>query len=233
MLLSNCVLKTVVLLGMCFAASLYASEYEDIVERAFEAMDDNYEESWSFIEISTREEVRYEASYDPRRQIDDRWTLVSVDGRAPTEKESKSFLDEKAEILDDKSGEDDDEDVDIKPGTLTLLEETSDYWLFSFVPTEEEEDMKFMEYIDGKMKVVKDGHFVEYLDLRSPKPFKPAMGVKIDTFLTRITFGPAIPEGPIVPMSVDVQVKGKALFAIKFDEKETIHYQDYEYAGPD
>jgi len=229
--LTACLVGMVVFFSVLLATPLCASEYEDIVERAFATMDDSYEESWSFTEVSMREEVRYEASFDPRRKEEERWILVSVDGREPTKEETEDFLEEKAEILEEEAMDERENEVDMAPGTLTLLEETGEYWLFSFVPADEEEGEKFMKHVDGTMKVVKEGHYVEFIDLRSPEPFKPAMGVKIKTFLTRITFGPAVPDGPVVPMSVDVRVEGSALFAIKFDEAETIQFLDYEYVG--
>jgi hypothetical protein len=63
------------------------------------------------------------------------------------------------------------------------------------------------------------------------KPIKPAFSVKISRFVTRLTFGPAVDGGPIVPKTVDVQVKGRAALLIRFDESESTHYSDYEYVG--
>lgn len=74
---------------------------------------------------------------------------------------------------------------------------------------------------------------MENINLSNAEPFKPMTGVKIESFLTRMTFGAAIPGGPILPMGVDVRVEGRALFAIKFDETESYRYQDYKYVGSD
>ena len=85
----GCLLAAIVVSGVLFAPALWASDYEGIVERAFETMDDSYEESWSFTEVSMREETRYEASFDPRRGDDEPWILVSVDGREPAKTKPK------------------------------------------------------------------------------------------------------------------------------------------------
>ena len=115
-----------------------------------------------------------------------------------------------------------------------MLEETSQYWLFDFVPNidnEDDEARDFLDEVTGTLKVAKDGPYVESLELSNEKPIKPAFSVRISRFFTRLTFGPAAEGGPIVPRSMDVQVKGRAALVIRFDEAESIQFSDYEYAG--
>ena len=92
--------------------------------------------------------------------------------------------------------------------------------------------MKFMRNVNGTLKIVRDGHYPEYIDLQNDKPIKPAFGIKISRFQTRLTFGPAGDKGPIVPLTIDVEVKGRAMLAIKFHEIESAHYGNYDYVGP-
>lgn len=208
-----------------------AMEHEDIVERAITAMDNDFKGSWAFTEVSVRDGSVFVASYDPRRSGDSQWQLDSVDEREPFIDEIESFLSGKAARKNDDSEDDQGIEAHIQPDTLNLLEETSEHWLFSFVPAEDDSGKEFMQHIDGKMKIVKDGHYIEYFDLRSEKPFKPALGIKVKTFNSRLTFGPATEEGPIVPRSVDLHVEGRAYLAVKFDETEKIRYSDYQQVG--
>jgi hypothetical protein len=64
----------------------------------------------------------------------DRWEMLSVNGRAPTDEELAAFVDEKAEEESGDHREDDDSDKDVvetvQPESLSLIEETGDYWLF-------------------------------------------------------------------------------------------------------
>ena len=89
----------------------------------------------------------------------------------------------------------------IVPDSLTLIEETDDHWLFSFVPAAEEGDdnNSFLEYVDATLKISKDGPYVEYIKLENSKPFRPRFGVKVREFLVLIRFGPGLDGGPIVP----------------------------------
>ena len=88
-----------------------------------------------------------------------------------------------------------------------------------------------MQQVGGTIKVIRDGNYLEYIDLRNDKPIRPAFSVKISRFLTRLTFGPAGDDGPIVPLSIEVEVKGRAMLVIKIDERESVNYGDYEYVG--
>ncbi len=206
-------------------------EHEDIVQRAFTAIDNDFKDSWAYTEESMRDDSVFLASYDPRRPENRQWELVSVDDRDPSSEELESFLARKLDQSSDETDEDHRLEKTIQPDTLTLLEETSEHWLFSFVPAEDDDGDEFMQHVDGILKVVKDGHYVEYFDLRNKAPFKPAIGVKVKAFTSRLTFGPATAEGPIVPKSIDVSVQGRAYLAVKFDETEKIRFLNYEYVG--
>ena len=55
------------------------------------------------------------------------------------------------------------------------------------------------------------------------------MGVKIEEFEMHIGFGPVAKDGPIVPTSADIRFEGRALFATKFDETETLQNKGFNY----
>ncbi len=220
-----------VLTSMLLAVPVLAMEHDEIVERALAKLDNDFRDFWAYTETSTRDESRYVATYDPRRSEKDQWKLVSVDERDPTGAEIKSFLATKSDPGDEESDDQFRAEVGFQPNSLTLLEETREHWLFSFVPAENGDDQKFMRHIDGTVKVVKDGHYIEYVDLRNGAPFKPAMGVKVKTFESHLTFNPTAAQGPVVPKSVDLHVTGRAYLVIKFEHTEKVRYLDYEYVG--
>ena len=118
-------------------------DYSELFESAVEAVTWDFEETWAYTETTSGGDGEYAARYDPRLPEDRRWTLLSIDGREPTEAEAAQFLKDKNEDLldeeiDEDYDEDDGNDVDsmVDPGTLQLVEETDDYWLLSFVPTD-------------------------------------------------------------------------------------------------
>ncbi len=225
-------------LALSFPMTASANDYAEIVTLAFAAIETEFDDEWAFTETSTEEDVIYVGRYDPREE--EPWMLMSVDGREPTDDEARDWLSRKGHGRDDEEEDDDDDDgievTFVTPESITLIEETDEHWLFGFEPTvavEDEHEAKFRRHVEGRLKVIKDGHYVGSIDLRNSRPIKPAFSVRINTFVTTLTFGPAAEGGPIVPLTVDVHVQGRAMLAVRFDETEAVRFTDYEYAGVD
>ncbi len=220
-------------LALLLTVPVVADDHVDIVKRAFSNISNDFHQEWAFTESVTEEGVTIVGRYDPRFSDNARWNLLTIDGRAPTADEIADYQDDKKNEFD---GHDDDSEIDIvNLDTLELIEETDDSWVYRFIPEvdddDDEEGREFMQQVDGTIKVIRDGNYLEYIDLRNDKPIRPAFSVKISRFLTRLTFGPAGDDGPIVPLSIDVEVKGRAILVIKIDVVESIRYSEYEYVG--
>ncbi len=228
--------QVLVLSLLLFAALARAESHDALVSRAFEALDDNFPEGWSFTETVENGEGISIARYDPARPEPEAWSLVSVDGRAPTEKETRQFLELKARRREAREAHDDETVVRIDDmvveGSLKMREETDAYWEFEFDPVaDSKEDAEFMRDVEGTLRVEKAGHYVSRIRLRNRKPIKPGKGVRIDAFATRLEFGPAHAGGPVLPLLVESAVQGKAMLMIRFDETERIRYSDFRPAG--
>ena len=236
--------KILLLIGLLLPAFATANDYEDIVQRAFESIDREFDKDWAFTETSTSEDVVTIGRYDPRLPEHERWTLVSVDGLEPQDDEIEAYLEEKDRRRGRRGGPPDEEaehDEDereysaiVNFTSLELVEETSDHWIFDFKPRiddDDDSDAKFMRDVNGQLKIMKSGHYVATLNMHNEKTIKPAVGVKISKFITTMTFGPAADDGPIVRLAVDVEVKGRAMLVIKFDEVEKTRFSEFEYAG--
>jgi len=220
-------------LALLLTLPVVADDHVDIVKRAFLNISDDFHQEWAFTESIMEDGVAVVGRYDPRLAADARWNLLTVDGRTPTPEEMAEYQDDREFRFGDRHSDGEMDMVDFD--TLELIVETDDAWFFEFVPDvdndEDEEAQKFMQEVQGTIKVVRDGNYLEYLELRNDKPIRPAFSVKISRFRTRLTFGPAGGNGPIVPLSIDVELKGRALLVIKIDEVETVRYGDYEYVG--
>jgi len=211
---------------LCVVTPSHAEDYKQLFEDAVETVDWELEKNWAFTESTLTDDKRWVARHDPRDNEDERWTLVSVDGRKPNEDELREFEHDKEEHeTSDNSQRIDIVDVE----TVELLEETEEYWLLTFVPDEDE--VEFFDNVDATVKIIKDGGYLEEIDLRNSADIKPGFGTKISTFIMHFQFGPAIEEGPIVPLNMAIRVKGRALIFIGFDESEIIEYSDFEFAG--
>lgn len=227
--------STLLLSLLLLAAFARAESHDALVGRAFDALDDGFPESWSFTETVENGEGTSIARYEPNRPEAEAWRLLSIDGRAPTEKETRKFQEQKARRREARESDDSRSlsiDDMVAKGTLTLREETGSHWEFGFVPaTDSDEDAEFMRFVDGTLRVLKDGHYVSLIRLRNRETIKPGKGVRIDAFDTRLEFGPAYAGGPILPQLVQSEVRGKAMLMIRFDEKERVRYSEFRRAA--
>jgi len=220
-------------LAICllFITALAAAEsHEALIDRAFESIDDDLSEGWSYTRTRENNDGIDVGHFDPRLPESERWSLISVDGREPTSEETGDYLEDRRHEQEDES-DDDENDLHsmVKKGSASLLEETDSFWLFSFKPSgDSEDDQAFMDAIDGRLKIIKDGHYVAEITLQNSGPIKPGKGVKIKEFLTRLEFAPIHEGGKALPRSVQATVKGKAFLVVKFDESETVTYSDFE-----
>lgn len=217
-----------VLLSLLAAPATFAvDDYDQLFENAIKAVDFEFHKTWAYTETRVESEHVWVGRFDPRRPSNQRWDLLSVDDRAPTEKEVEEYREERNG--DHSGNENDSVEAMVEPDSVRLIEETGEYWLLGFDPGEDEHAV--VDNLDATIRINKTGPYLEFIDLRTHSPIKPAMGVKIEKLITRLTFGPAADGGPVVPLSTQVEVKGRAYLFISFDEQELFRNSDFEYAG--
>ncbi len=217
-----------VLLSLLAAPATFGAEnYDQLFEKAIKAVDFEFHKTWAYTETRVESEHVWVGRFDPRRKSNQRWELLTIDNRTPTEKEIEKYQEER--IGDHSGNENDSVEAMVEPDSLRLIEETGDHWLLGFNPGEDEHAI--MDSLDATIRINKAGPYLEYIDLRARSPIKPAMGVRIAKLVTRLTFGPAVEGGLVVPLSTQVEVKGRAYLFISFDEQELFRNSDFEYAG--
>ncbi len=212
-------------LVLSFSAAFAETDYTALLDEAVAAIDWDFDAQWAYTETALHDEQLWVGRYDPRVEEDGGWRLLSVDGREPTSDEVREFLDDKED--DDESDDAEDNRVVrlVERDSLQLVEETAEHWVFSFVPDDPDD---FMQSVDAKLRIAKDGRYVESITLRNLEDIRPGFGTRLTSFLTQLTFGPAVEDGPIVPKDVKVRIAGRALLVIPIDETEATQYSDYE-----
>lgn len=208
-------------------------DYHALLEEATAEVEDEIRESWTYTETTTSSEGIYVAVYDPRLPEDTRWTLESVDGRSPTEKETTAFLKEKK-----KQAEQEENDEDSRPTALVddlkeirLIEETKEYWLLGFTPKAEGEFKAVMSELEGHIKIDKSKRVLDYISIHSTKSFKPNFTTRINRFKMKLDFGRASEEGPLVITSLDFDINLKTVGVIKIDENVSVTFSEYTFVG--
>ena len=212
--------------------------YEALFQSAIKAITWDFHEDWAFAVTSSGNDGDRVGRFDPRQSEDERWTLLTIDGRAPTDEESAEYAENNHHFGDGDSDDDDSNDnaIDmVEPGTLRLVEETDDYWLLSFVPTDDDDEddigNKLLASMQGTVKIIKDGGYLAYIDIHNEKPIRPKVGVKMKKFLMHMSFGPVADDGPVVMRSMDFAIKLSAFVLVRVNEAESLAFSDFEYVG--
>ena len=155
--------------AVSYGESPPADNHGALFNEAIAALDDNNRQHWAYTETSVDDDREFVGRFNPSQPAGENWTLLFVDGRTPTQEESLEYAADKGDE-GISSNHDDGRDgvIDIvEPGSLMLLEETADYWLFSFVPVEDEDDEGFFEHVDSTLKIIKDGPYLAYIQCRT------------------------------------------------------------------
>ncbi len=200
-------------------------DYNAIFEKAVEGVDFEFDEAWAYTETRINSDGTWVGRSDPRRPPGERWQLLSVDGRDPTQEELEEYLRDKSR--DEDADSDNSVNAMVEPDSIRLVKNAADHWLFGFTPDDEE----IMDSVDATIRIDKNSGQLEYIDLRNHETVRPAVGVKISKLVTRLSFGPAVEGGPVVPLAVNVEIKGRAYLVVAFDEKEDLRNSDFVYAG--
>jgi len=114
-----------VALGFLGGASTGAEDYSDLLEEAIETIDWQFEQEWAFTETSLNDGLLFVARFDPGLKEDERWSLISVDGREPTDRQQREFRHDKEEQRGDSNDGFDQLSASVEPDTLELIEETA------------------------------------------------------------------------------------------------------------
>ena len=203
-------------------------DYAALLDEALEAVHWQFDQDWAYTYTTLRDDKLWVARHDPHVNDNDGWSLISVDGRAPTGRERREFL---REVGDDGENDADDNRVvrAVQQDTLELIQETDSHWVFSFVPRQDED---FMTELEATLRIAKDGRHIQSLEMVNQGDIDAGFGTTLSNFIVKMSFGPAVEDGPIVPQDIKLRMTGRALWFIGIEETEAIEYSDFEYASP-
>lgn len=221
--------KLLVCLALIAGASAHA-EPPALVEQALQTMDAVSIDDWFFTETTVTGETTTVKRHDPTRPEGQRWTLVSVDGREPTDEEREKAAREQAPAEEDDAEEEDEGEIRamIDTESLALIEETAAHATYRFRPVaEDEDDAKLFDHVDATLRVSKADAYVESLEMRSREPFSPGFGVKVKEFAMALTFAPVGSDAIVLPETVRIRMAGRAFLVKKIDETVVVTYSDY------
>jgi len=230
-------------LALLFAPVVHASEPaaaptpSAIAEAALRQIDHLDFDGWGYRMTTESKDGSRVEEHDPTSS--ETWRLISVDGRAPTaaeladyRKEKRDEASRKAEAkANEKSKKDaqaDDKQVSIGLDTDSLELVSNDGERMTFrVGFGKSDELDLSRSVGGTLLVHVDPPFVERLVIRNHDTVKGPMHVRLEKFLTEMSWELDPASRAILPVSIVTEVKGKVLFVKSIDESMTIRYSDW------
>lgn len=214
-------------------------DLQNLVRDAFGALESEVQERWRFSEVSDDGEYERLARYNPQAPEGQQWLLITVNERGATDDEIAEFRQQKREQKEretKRNGGAEANPLDsIDMDSLRLLEENAVAWRIGFTPIGAGEGRKMMSQMEGTLSITKAGLCVEYLEIASPGPVKPQIGVKVNHFLSRFEFAPISGSeqqgaqcGRLLPVAMQFEINMRAFGVMAVDRAMSARYSDYE-----
>ena len=204
-----------------------APDYGSLLQEAFDKIRDNYIDHFAFREQVTRNGLNVVGDYDPSR-VNTPWILLSSDGKEPSDKEMNQYAKDKREQTEDLKKYPERSPLGVKTmvqtDSLELIEDQKERWLFLFTPTGE--DQKMMRKMKGQLAINKQGNYLEWMDVRTQKPFKANFVTKMKEFIMHYKFEPAI-DGRTVPTDFEFRIQIAVGGIDVADEHLFANYSEY------
>jgi hypothetical protein len=152
------------------------------------------------------------------------WTLVSINGEAPSNKEIKKFNKDKIKEAERNEGNGF-RDL-IAKGSVVVESETESEIVVSFTPELDDMSDKAMESMRGKAVFNAEDEALISLSIYSIEPFSPALSVKLEEMNMSFEFDQV--QGETLPRQYLFSFRGKVAGLKSFDVDSTVAYSDYQ-----
>jgi hypothetical protein len=198
------------------------------VRAALAHFDTEVPAGWAYTLTTVRNnEARTTARFDPARPPADQWTLLSLNGRAPSAKEAAQFARARAGSGPATTAQGTFRKGDIDPASVTLVTEDAERGEFLCTFREEATGAdKMLGHLTLRLTVNKLQPHVEKFTLELKAPYNPVLGVKMRELLVQMSFSPPVGDRPSLPDFNRSHFVGR-IFFIGVEEDLILTYADF------
>lgn len=214
------------------AALSAVGEVPDYFRTALASFSTEPPAGWAYTVVTVRnDDARTTARFDPSRPPGAQWTLLELNGRAPTEREAAQYIRARAGAGSSAPQGTFRKD-DIDPASVTLVSEDDERGEFrcSFRDVATGAD-KMLGHLTLRLTVNKRQPHVERFVLELNEPYSPVLGVKMRELVVRMNFTPPSAGRPSLPQTNSSHFLGR-IFFIGMEENLTLTYSDFARPAP-
>jgi hypothetical protein len=193
--------------------------------KALDAFNTEGAQGWAFTQTTASTNRSLVERYDPSKPEFSRWSLLTKDGRAPTQEETTQYN----RMLTQRTRDHSAPNVknQIRRETCEPLGVEDGRARFRFQLNPGGEDDKSAEHMVVIFSLHQASGVIDRVELTSIRPFSPMFAVKIEQARTLITYTLPDQDRPSLLQEIAVSVRGRAMFFKSLDEDMTVTYSDY------
>ena len=215
------------LLLLLLAAARGAAAMPDYVREALENFSTEVPAGWAYTLTTVRnDQDRSTARFDPAKPPAEQWTLLQLNGRTPTAKETAQYARARAGE-NSAAPQGTFQKADIEPASLELVREDADRGEFrcSFRAEATGSD-KMLGHLSLRLTVSKRRPHVEKFALELTAPYSPVLGVKMRELLVQMSFSAPTRTEPSLPTTNTSHFIGR-IFFFRMEENLALAYTDF------
>ncbi|MGH8225078.1 MAG: hypothetical protein ACRER1_02850 [Gammaproteobacteria bacterium] len=165
-------------------------------------------------------------SYDPARTVGERWQVLAVNGKTPSEAARKRLAAQAARASATANSA-----IAVGSGWLAtsdyrLVKTTAKTLVYQLRPQpasgDESGAAKLLRHLAGQFVVARDDHHPLALSLDNFESFSPRFGVRIEAFAFRAEFRRLGNSGPVVVVHTSNSARGKVFWIKQFEDKTEV-----------
>jgi hypothetical protein len=187
---------------------------------------------WAYTLVTVRnDDARTTARFDPARPPAEQWTLLELNGRAPTAKEAAQYTLARAGA-GSSVPQGTFQKGDIDPASVTLVSEDAGRGEFTcrFREAATGAD-KMLGHLRLRLTINKLQPHVEKFVLELEDPYSPVLGVRMRELVVRMSFTAPVAGRPSLPAAHASHFLGR-IFFIGMEENLKLTYSDFARAIP-
>lgn len=193
-----------------------------------EAFQTQNPKGWSFTQTTSAEGKTLVERYDAAQPEFSRWTLVSENGRAPTEAEARAYREKFTRRS--RGGTAPAIASQLELPSAELVAEDATQAVYRFKLKLEDEDDKTANFLRASVTFDKATRSITCFELASVETFAPVLGVRIRELRTAIHYHLPTADRPALLDRVTTRTRGRAYFK-SLDADMLVTYTDYAWAG--
>lgn len=183
---------------------------------------------WSFIQSTTGDGHSRVERFDAAQPEFARWTLLQVDGRAPTADESADYHEKLSRRSRAGTAPRLTDQVDL--ATLAIATDTPDRTTYRARLKEGEDGDDTARFLIATVVLHKPTQTIESFEIASTGPFSPVLGVKIAEMKTSLRYSLPDSDRPSLLLESTTRLRGRAFLVKSLDADLTVTFTDYERA---